>query len=710
MKSLSKLIVTVLVIATSMQANASELSIKINSNNESYKQTLQNVLKDLNQILPEKFISSLPKDIELKIEKLSNHQEIPSNICKEDEDIKDSKARFIYGEYRPLSNALVLNVPVVEELKKGKLSSKKINCQHKSLYDQALATIIHELSHAYDNNNGQPSSTYEFLRRAGFKKGLLRIKNKNVNAQRSADPYELTSVKESFAVNFEYFIQDEEYACRRPSMFDYYKNLFLTDPFPSRKCELNKKVMLSSMQGFIPVDLDPSRVYRVDYLLASPGKELSSGFGHSMFRLVVCAPDRIDPITNKRIPATPYGKKCLEDKLFHVVVSYRANVEDATLNYLKGVFGGYPSMLFILSFSDVLDEYNRDELRDLYAYPLKLSNKEKDDVVKKVIEEHWNYRGAYKFFTNNCATESLDLLKASLNNDRLNKNKVLTPKGFLEDLDKLELLDEKNPEMETYHAKTDSLIEAYKSAYGYKSKNSKEDKKALLKFIDESSADLRREGFQKASGLSINLGDDHLELFEYKKKLIRMSSFSVLEQQILRTIGSKFRKKAADLYFNTKDEELKKKLDDMANNMKSSFSDLASAGYGVPLTTEMKSTEDLKAKLENTSESMKKVEELFRQNFPSEFETLNKISENILMMNDVSIKTRKIYREKLERYVLTVLMNLNNSDTGHELMLSAKNNDKNALLELRNKLDANLISEKEILDAKLIKIISQIIE
>jgi hypothetical protein len=204
---------------------------------------------------------------------------------------------------------------------------------------------------------------------------------------------------------------DEEFYCRRPSLFDFYANQFKNDPFPNRRCKLNKSVMLSTNNGQFPIALDSKRIYRVDYLQASKGSDISSGFGHSMFRLVVCAPDRIDPITGKKLAATVYGPKCLDDKLYHMVISYRANVEDATLNYLKGMFGGYPSMLFILNFADVLDEYNKDELRDVIAYPLKLNESEKQDLIKKIIEEHWNYRGAYKFVTNNCATESLDLLK-----------------------------------------------------------------------------------------------------------------------------------------------------------------------------------------------------------------------------------------------------------------------------------------------------------
>ncbi|MGZ3809902.1 MAG: DUF7844 domain-containing protein, partial [Bacteriovorax sp.] len=371
------LFITILGLLGYQPLMAHDLPIKIMSRLESSKKiSLEKALSEVSELLPQKIKSGLPQNIELKIENLSGHQSIPEDVCSpklESDSVKNNKSKnlkpFVYGEYNKKTNSLVLNMAVLNELAIGRLASAKINCQHKSLYDQAIATIVHELTHAYDFNNQNISNTSEFIRRAGFKRGLLKIKSKNIEAMRSADPYELESIAEAYAVNMEYFAMDSEYACRKPSMFEYFKRTLGEDPFPNRNCTLNNSVMMSTATGFYPIKLDVSRVYRVDYLLAAPGIELSSGFGHSMFRIVMCAPERFDPITNRVVPATPFGKKCLDDKLFHLVVSYRANVEDATLNTFKGVLGGYPSMLFILNFGDVLDEYNRDELRDVVSYP-----------------------------------------------------------------------------------------------------------------------------------------------------------------------------------------------------------------------------------------------------------------------------------------------------------------------------------------------------
>ncbi len=438
---MKKLILAVSLI--SMNAFAQDLGLKYSADiNVQDKKTLELVFEEVSDLLPEKLKEGLPKDLEIKIVSLTAHKVIPSEVCSkisdlkpiQDEDTSEVKKEivrpFVYGSYNQYKNVLTINAPVMLELSKGRSNSKRINCQHKSLYDQAIATLIHELTHAFDFNNGRISNSLEYINRAGFKKGLLKTKSKNIQAMRSADVYELVSIAESFAVNVEYFTMDPEFLCRKPSMFNYFKQLFNVDPFPSRACKVNNTVMVStSGSGYVPTVIDPSRVYRIDYLMASPGKGIESGFGHSMFRIIMCAPERIDPISNRLIPATPFGKKCLEDRLFHLVASYRANVEDAKLNYVKGLVGGYPSMLFILNFSDVLDEYNRDELRDVVSHPLKLTVKEREDFILKLKEEHWNYRGSYKFINNNCAVESYDLLKSSLDRVQLSSKSSVSPEG-----------------------------------------------------------------------------------------------------------------------------------------------------------------------------------------------------------------------------------------------------------------------------------------
>jgi hypothetical protein len=434
---------------------------------------------------------------------------------------------------------------------------------------------------------------------------------------------------------------------------------------------------------------------------------MSSGFGHSMFRIVMCAPERFDFISKKQIPATPYGPKCLEDKLYHLVVSYRANVEDATLSYMKGILGGYPSMLFILNFADVLDEYNKDELRDIISYPLKLSQEEKNEFIEKVIEEHWDYKGSYKFFTNNCAVESQDLLKNALGRSELANKSSLTPNGVLEDLDKIQMTQTKSASVETYPAKTVQLISAYKLAYGVKSSDAKKDKEAVLKFIKGSDADVRAKVFYSSLNVKKENVDLHSQLSSLKTKLVKASSFSVLEQQILRTEGVFFRKQAAELFLNSKDPALQKQMKEKGTELKISFNELSKTGYGVPLVEEMVTSDELTSKEKNGKEIGDQFEKIARERMPEEFKRLEQIQHNISIFNDEAIRVRKEYRTMLEDYIHQVIHNLVLDETTRSLLIRIQSGDTSKIKDLRNLLDAGLVSEKEILDSKLMKFVSE---
>ncbi len=390
-------------------------------------------------------------------------------------------------------------------------------------------------------------------------------------------------------------------------------------------------------------------------------------------------------------------------------MSYRANVEDATLNYLKGLTGGYPSMLFILNFADVLDEYNRDELRDVVSYPLKLSDKEKAEILNKVLEDHWNYRGAYKFVTNNCAVESFNLLKGALENSDLDRYHSVSPKGVLDDLDRLEFVSLKSGEQESFKARTEQLMLAFKEAYGYKSKTSeKKDKDLLLKFIKESAPASRKSEFNKFADFKSGSLSLHDELAFLKKQLIISSSYSVMEQQILRTKASVFRKKAAEFLTNSKDERIQQLQKKAQLGLTQNFEKLSKNGYGVPFESEIQSRQEAEEKMTSSLEIMSEIEKVVKEKLPEDVIELEMINENVGSFNQYSLDLRKTYRSKLERYILQVLKNLSLEDSGRAL-LAGSLNSKADLDKVRELLDSSLVSEREILDVKLRKIITELI-
>lgn len=451
------------ILTYSVCASAVEFDLK-NIKSPEHQQALQTELNRILTLLPAKMLNKLPKLIHV-VEgdlnpKLTDTQ-MTAPECKIALNDSDETAKInkrTYGDYKWLTNTIQIDYRLVSELATPTTLSRQINCYHKNMHDQAVATLIHELAHAYDiinPLNRRISQDPEFLRLADFKKGWTGTLLKNIKPLSSPDVYEITNPKEFFAVQLEYWLMDPTYSCARKTMADYLSERLQHSPF-LEGCLIDKfnTAMVFSGSYSMPKKIDPKRVYRIDYLEAAPGSDMMSGWGHAMYRLVICSdgdPQKSEITSsmaeksstgNFSIPetsATQFGPDCLKDEASSIVVSYRANLTDTVLSKFKGLFGGYSSKLFLMNFPDILNEYNLNELRDVVSYPLKLSEDEKNNFVRRVIEESWNYSGDYKFITNNCAVESEDLIKTALPDQNLKRSSI-TPNGLLQDLIKAGLI------------------------------------------------------------------------------------------------------------------------------------------------------------------------------------------------------------------------------------------------------------------------------
>lgn len=310
-------------------------------------------------------------------------------------------------------------------------------CKHGSYVKTLQATLLHELVHIYDRKK-RLSKDQRFLDMIGgrYRKLGLFYRLHNAEQQRSHDSYELKSAKESLAVNFEYYMLDDEFQCRKPAYFNHLKRELGFSPFPSKECVAHKHVLLHSNLTEDNLNkvikLDVSRIYQIHHLFAGKAKAIMSRWGHTMYRLVVCAPHR-----------AVVGPDCLNDVSYHVVLSYRGNISNFTINYISGLFGEYPSEVFVYTMAEIAQEYNKLEFRDLWSAPLKLSRSEISQFVDLAIERFWTYRGRYYFMTNNCGTESLKHERAVRENDNIFEVSSLTPKKFYNDMlkKKYELVD-----------------------------------------------------------------------------------------------------------------------------------------------------------------------------------------------------------------------------------------------------------------------------
>lgn len=294
---------------------------------------------------------------------------------------------------------------------------------------RAQAALIHELAHALDRSvAGGWSRDARFLDLAGWQvRPLLPGRGRNRFLLRSPDRYELHSPAEFFAVNLEHYLLDADNACRRPALHRWFAATL--GPLPAAAeatCASALPFVEAGAQDGMAglLELDPARVYEVDYLLAEGNGQPMSRWGHSMLRLVVCAPGRAP------------GPACRMDLQYHRVLSFRAFVGDVQLSNWRGLTGSYPSRLFVLPLDRVVEDYTRVELRGLSSVPLRLRREEIAALLEQAARVHWTYDGRYYFVSNNCAVETWKLLHDGVPRLAGRRLSSITPVGLLRRLER----------------------------------------------------------------------------------------------------------------------------------------------------------------------------------------------------------------------------------------------------------------------------------
>jgi hypothetical protein len=288
------------------------------------------------------------------------------------------------------------------------------------------AALIHELTHVLDR---APGGGWSYSARwrdlAGWQQRPWRLgRGANAFTERSPDPYERHSPAEYLAVNAEHYLIDADYACRRPALAAWFAEHIGSGS--QSACDPRVAlVQAGDVTGEASLlELDPQRVYAVDYLLAEGNDQLMSRWGHSMLRLVICAPGR------------PRGPECRLDLTHHRVLSFRAFVGDVQISSWRGLTGAYPSRLFVLPLNQVINEYTQLELRGLVSVPLVLQPDDIATLLERVGQVHWSYDGRYRFVSNNCAVETGKLLQEGVPrwaDPGLNR---LSPSGLLRRLER----------------------------------------------------------------------------------------------------------------------------------------------------------------------------------------------------------------------------------------------------------------------------------
>ena len=285
---------------------------------------------EVDELLPENLKSKIAQKITVTFKSL-NDGEIPLPSCHASS-VGVKKRPVVYGRF----NHLTKNIFIEKQLLSWFSQKNFFNCHHKDSRQTVRAVVIHEMFHAYDTAKFQrqwegdgkclykvrPKSSKsrttdsrrceklrkQFSRRYRVTSDVLfqdqSFWARHRHNTRIPSRYETQNSIEYGAVNFEYFILDKEYKCRRPLQYRYFAREFNHTPFPDYECPSLDKVYVTpatSGQNSL-IAIDPSRVYQIQYLLAEKGDKGASSFGHSMIRLVICASRTSQYIWRTRFP------------------------------------------------------------------------------------------------------------------------------------------------------------------------------------------------------------------------------------------------------------------------------------------------------------------------------------------------------------------------------------------------------------------------
>ena len=336
MSRLFFLIASIFFSSVSMLSHA--LDWKINSKNLSQSEiaTFSRGIETAVNYLPPLLKSRIMAEIEFSISpKLDSKKEFDLKLlCPQLSDTSKHKKQVfaqvkksfslkrIFRSDQKNSYQIEVSPAVLAELKRGTSGARKFPCGHRNTYKKALSVLIHELAHVYDfenfrtkeekewkikcrsRKNGRSkkalptlcryydnlvnsvSSLYYFKTLAGrHHTGFLTHSRKitNQNWKSSIDPYEYKNLKESFAVNMEFFLMDPKFQCHSYAMNEFLRGHFSFRPFSEATCEFEYQ----SKKG-VKFTLNPERVYQVHYLQVEAGENAESRWGHSMFRIILC--------------------------------------------------------------------------------------------------------------------------------------------------------------------------------------------------------------------------------------------------------------------------------------------------------------------------------------------------------------------------------------------------------------------------------------
>jgi hypothetical protein len=245
--------------------------------------------------------------------------------------------------------------------------------------DYMIRKIIHEIGHAIDTE-------YQITEKKNWRLDLLSQKNGSV--ERRLNQHENKNRREFFAENFEKFILDPDFICRRPEHYRFFSDLFQVQPFPAVSCQPVPFVGLDHRpEGPRPYIFKKEKLAQIRLLTTTGGEKLSNQLGHSMLELAFLGPD---------------SKDATSDKYHRVIVNF--NGLTGPLHHIKSI-NDHPSpgMITFHTFREILDDYTGKEDRDLLSIPLNLTQYQRERILLWLTYLYWGFEPAYDVMGNNCS-------------------------------------------------------------------------------------------------------------------------------------------------------------------------------------------------------------------------------------------------------------------------------------------------------------------
>lgn len=476
--------------------------------------------------------------------------------------------------------------------------SELINCQ---------ITEVHYTN--YFKNCNEALSTKGHLSEGQEFKSLTRWSGQSelFHIQQSPDHYEHENINEYFAVNFEYFILDSNYKCRRPTLYNYFKDIFQITPFSDFNCPPNNKIYFSNLSK--PIRLDPNTVIEIDFLHADSGPEIESRWGHSSFLIKYC------DYSDSEIRNLNADKICPANRMKTIGMGFRAQILNNLINPFAGVIGAYPFRIEFTSIVDLKRSYQIEELRNLRSFKLHLTKNEIIKFVQLTLEIFWQYSGKYYFFSNNCAVESLQLIKSSVSlKHPIQGLYSISPKGLLQDLMTSKIISESE----------ETIISSYSEVLTAALTRLKSHQK--ISFLDSIRAYINENPLERRK-LITNISD-HDVYKSISLYALEKYALDILESELLSKIETYIDKNKIEISMYTKPGSQWLVLHEYIN-----------ISYGIPFDSELIRDFDFANQVASDRESIKKIIETYSVHFPDHVQRIIQTKENMrLIKNQTLIK------------------------------------------------------------------------